>query len=54
VASSDLSGGYVAAAEQGMFLAVPPGLMRDAPGDGEMPDLMVRIDIDKAACAAVV
>jgi hypothetical protein len=54
VASSDLSGGYVAAAEQGMFLAAPPGLMRDAPGDGEMPDLMVRIDIDKVACAAVV
>jgi len=40
VASSNLSGGYVAAAEQGMFLAVPPGLLRDARGDGEMPDLM--------------
>ncbi|XP_039852098.1 putative E3 ubiquitin-protein ligase SINA-like 6 [Panicum virgatum] len=47
VPSSDLSRGFVAA-EQGMFLAVPPELLRDAPG--EAPDLMVRID--KAASAA--
>ncbi|RLN24866.1 hypothetical protein C2845_PM07G02570 [Panicum miliaceum] len=46
VPSSDLSRGFVAA-EQGMFLSVPPELLRDAPG--EAPDLMVRID--KAAPA---
>uniref|UniRef100_A0A0A9FVC8 SIAH-type domain-containing protein n=1 Tax=Arundo donax TaxID=35708 RepID=A0A0A9FVC8_ARUDO len=46
VASSDLSGGFVAA-EQGMFLAVPPELLPDA--SGETPDLVVRIDKAGAA-----
>ncbi|CAO2160857.1 unnamed protein product [Urochloa humidicola] len=50
VASSDLSGGLVAA-EQGMFLAVPPDLMHDA--SGEVPALMVRIDRAGAAAAVV-
>jgi hypothetical protein len=49
VASSDLSGGgFAAAAEQGMFLAVPRELLRDAPG--ETTELMLRID--RAASAA--
>lgn len=44
----------MAAAEQGMFLAVPPGLLlRDAAGDGgEIPGLRLRVRIDKVACAA--
>ncbi|PUZ57814.1 hypothetical protein GQ55_5G459200 [Panicum hallii var. hallii] len=49
VASSDLSGGFVAA-DQGMFLAVPPELLHD--GSGEAPALMVRIDRAAAATAA--
>ncbi|RLN23658.1 hypothetical protein C2845_PM07G02610 [Panicum miliaceum] len=49
VASSDLSGGFVAA-DQGMFLAVPPELLHD--GSGEAPALMVRIDRVTAAPAA--
>ncbi|CAL4964917.1 unnamed protein product [Urochloa decumbens] len=50
VVNSDLSGGLVAA-EQGMFLAVPPELLHDA--SGEAPALMVRIDRAGAAAAAV-
>jgi hypothetical protein len=50
VASSDFSGGFVAA-EQGMFLCVPPELLHDE--SGEAPAFMVRIDrIDDAAAAA--
>uniref|UniRef100_K3XJS1 RING-type E3 ubiquitin transferase n=1 Tax=Setaria italica TaxID=4555 RepID=K3XJS1_SETIT len=49
VASSNLSGGFVAA-EQGMFLAVPPELLHDE--SGEAPALMVRIDRAGAAAAA--
>ncbi|CAO2193427.1 unnamed protein product [Urochloa humidicola] len=50
VPSSDLSGNF-AAAERGMFLAVPPDMMakEDAPGR-EAPDLMIRIEkADRAA-----
>ncbi|KAG2587263.1 putative E3 ubiquitin-protein ligase SINA-like 6 isoform X2 [Panicum virgatum] len=49
VASSDLSGGFVAA-NQGMFLAVPPELLHDS--SGEAPILSVRIDRVTAAAAA--
>lgn len=45
VASCDLSGGF-AAAEQGMFLTVPPELLHDESGDP--PALMIRIDRAKA------
>ena len=49
VASSDLSGGFVAA-NQGMFMAVPPELLHGE--SGEAPALMVRIDRATAATAA--
>jgi len=49
VASSDLSGGFVAA-NQGMFMAVPPELLHDE--SGEASALMVRIDRVTAALAA--
>ncbi|OEL26581.1 hypothetical protein BAE44_0012401 [Dichanthelium oligosanthes] len=50
VASSDLSGGFVAA-DQGMFLAVPPELLHDE--SGEAPTLMVRIDRAAVPAASV-